>query len=567
MRLKTKILLIALLPIVLLGGTAIPVTALQTEKAMKEQIGYGLAANALALKDAIDMDASGDYRVDEQGNLYKGEVPVKNCQGLIDDVYAKTGIAMTVFYDDTRAVTAIRDTDGSYAVGTKASPEIVAGVLKSGETMLASNVDVNGEPYYAYYLPLYNSSKSSGPVGMVFAGSSQAVVEGKVDRITLSIAAINVFLIVVFAGISLLIATRIANALQRTSASAEAIAGGNLAVTISPKDQERQDEVGQISRSIKSLISGLADILHGVRNQSEILMKESSVLSTTAQTTTDTMEQVNQAVLDIAHGANSQAEETQRATENVVLMGDMVADTGREVGKLHENAEKMRVYSEQAAATLEELGENSVKSQQSMEEIYLQTLHTNESALRIRTAVNLITDIARQTNLLSLNASIEAARAGEAGKGFSVVASQIQKLAEQSNASAKQIEEIIELLIRDSETAVRTMENVREIVNCQNEEVSNTRAVFDRVMDGIAVSILSAGEIAVKTDRMNEARINVVDVVQNLTAIAEENAASTEQTSASVTEVSNIALRVTDSAQQLHAIAKALEGSLSVFRF
>lgn len=115
----------------------------------------------------------------------------------------------------------------------------------------------------------------------------------------------------------------------------------------------------------------------------------------------------------------------------------------------------MRESSEEAAATLKELDNINQQAIASIDVIYEQTNITNISALKIKEATTLISSIAEETNLLSLNASIEAARAGEAGRGFAVVASQIQKLADQSNESANQIDQIIHALIEDSEKQLR----------------------------------------------------------------------------------------------------------------
>ena len=186
--------------------------------------------------------------------------------------------------------------------------------------------------------------------------------------------------------------------------------------------------------------------------------------------------------------------------------------------------------------------------------------------MKIKEATSLISSIADETNLLSLNASIEAARAGEAGRGFSVVASQIQKLAEQSNDSARQIDDIIYTLLEDSQKAVQTMEEVKEIITKQSENVSKTGSVFSQVQGGISESIQGVDEIADRTNQLNMARSNVVDVVQNLTAIAEQNAASTEETSAAVNEVANIMQDFSEHAAKLQDIAHTLESNVDIFK-
>ena len=145
-------------------------------------------------------------------------------------------------------------------------------------------------------------------------------------------------------------------------------------------------------------------------------------------------------------------------------MGDMIEKNNSQIENLNVNAEEMTKAGDSAIDTLKELETINGKTKNAIDVIYEQTNTTNESAMKIREAINLITDIAEETNLLSLNASIEAARAGEQGRGFAVVAGQIQKLAEQSNESARKIEAIVASLIEDSDKAVETMNEVRQIM-------------------------------------------------------------------------------------------------------
>ena len=177
-----------------------------------------------------------------------------------------------------------------------------------------------------------------------------------------------------------------------------------------------------------------------------------------------------------------------------------------------------------------------------------------------------IEGITSQTNLLALNASIEAARAGEQGRSFAVVANQIQKLADQSNASADAIDTIINELINDSNEAVRTMENVREIINNQSDNVVNTEAIVSRVMDGIEDSIRGIEAIENRTEALNEARSAIIEVVQGLSAVAEENAASTQETSAATAEVANSFNEVTASAGVVRNTADEIANSMSNFQ-
>lgn len=328
----------------------------------------------------------------------------------------------------------------------------------------------------------------------------------------------------------------------------------------------RMDESGQMSRAVTSLREHMKNVLTEIRENSDELFEASESLTEKTKDVKKTMKQVENAVLDIANGATSQAGETQSATENVVLIGDMIKETNSEVDKIHDNAVSMRDESLEAAKMLEQLNEINITAKQSIDEIYEQTNTTNQSAVKIKEATNLITAIAEETNLLSLNASIEAARAGEQGRGFAVVASQIQKLAEQSNASAGQIEQIIASLIQDSERAVETMEDVKKVMEEQTDNVEKTSEIFGKVQKRITDSVEGIDAITKQTRKMDGARVKVIEVVQNLSAIAEENAASTQETSASVTQVENVMEDISSNAEKLRNIADNLENNMKVFK-
>lgn len=388
-----------------------------------------------------------------------------------------------------------------------------------------------------------------------------------VHRVTLTGTCCSVVMVIIASIIGFFFVSRIVKPITKVTDVVGQLAHMDFSeIDGQEKLTARADETGQMSRAVVELRRQLVEVISELREQSEKLYEASDVLNGNASETATTVEQVEKAVTEISDGASSQADETQKATENVILMGSMVEETTRQVEELTDNANAMRRSSDEAFETLQNLGKINDRAREAIDVIYEQTNTTNESAMKIREATTLITSIAEETNLLSLNASIEAARAGEQGRGFAVVASQIQKLAEQSNESARQIENIIDSLIEDSQKSVATMEDVKKIMESQSESVGRTNESFTQVRDGITQSLDGVNQIADKTKKLDEARVNVVDVVQNLTAIAEENAASTEETSASVTEVSTIVYSISENATKLKEVAEHLEQSMSIFK-
>ncbi len=553
---KTKMVLMVVAAMVVLGLMISLIFAVNVQNHLMDlnqnylydlAVAYGIEVNDQI--DVIGYNTATDYN-----NLARslGEVRLADVESSYAYLVSEDG---TMLYHPTKD-----------KVGQPVENEVVKSVverLQAGENVEPEVVQYRFKgtmKYAAYYVT------DIGHCILVISADESDILQS-VRRVTMIGSVCAVVLVVAFSVFAYLFVNSTITPIKRVTEIVGRLAHMDF-TEIEGQDKlvKRTDETGMMSRAVAELRAQLAEIVSSLRQQSTQLFSASESLHTNASETASTVEQVEKAVSEISEGASSQADETQKATENVILMGNMVEETSQEVANLISNADHMKKASDEATATLAALEKINQHAKEAIDVIYEQTNTTNESALKIREATSLITSIAEETNLLSLNATIEAARAGEQGRGFAVVASQIQKLAEQSNESARQIENIIDSLISDSQKAVETMGEVKTIMESQSENVEKTDAIFTEVKSGITSSIEGVNKIADKTKRLDEARVNVVDVVQNLTAIAEENAASTEETSASVTEVSNIVYNISENASQLKNVADGLEQNMNIFK-
>lgn len=562
MKMRSKILVMVLIPLLLLGVVTIVSSNIRITEVVTSSIENGLRAAAVSVRDTIAYSDEGGLYIGEDGSLYKGETNITESNIIADHVKESTQIDITVFYGDTRYMTSICAEDGSRVLGTKAGEAVIDAVLKNGEDYFSKDVDVLGHKYFGYYVPLYENDEI---VGMIFAGMPQADAKSQIMRIISLLVSIIVIMGIICMVLLIVEINNLVAALHKGSNALDQVAEGKLNVELDERVTARRDEIGHITRAIAKLKEAQTMIIQTMKEQSAALNTASEYLNQKTTETATTVSQVEKAVEEVAEGATNQAEETQTATDNVIYMGDLVEETAKEVDTLHENAQMMQTLGQEAFDTLHELREINGQAKESIQVIYEQTNMTNESVQKIQEATGLITAIAAETNLLSLNASIEAARAGEQGRGFAVVAAQIQQLAEQSNASARQIEEIISYLINDSDKAVKTMDVVKGIMDRQNDNVIQMDERFQKVIAGIEESLEAMDRIAEKTQNLDKARVNVVDTVQNLTAIAEENAASTEETFASIIEISNIISDISSEADGLKQIAVEIDNSMEIF--
>ncbi len=571
MKLRSKIVLMGVLPLVALTAIICGLCYFRISDTLQEKAKTDLSAMNRLVETNISLYVAGmnsnNFTLDDKGTMRNGSQNIAENLSHYDEVKEQAAIDITIFYGDTRIVTTLKDpVSGDRLKGTQASEKVVDTVLTNGEIYFSDTEIINGQKYYAYYSPIYNAADPEVPAGMIFCGTPTASIEADILSIIIIIGAISIAVMGICIIIILTNASSISRRLNRGVKALAQLADGDLSVRLDPKMFRYRDEVGDISKAIRNVRDKLIAIVGDIVSRSDEVQVSSETLGRDASDTSTAVEQVERAMLDISEGASSQAADTQQATNTVMTMGEMIEITNGQVEKLRTNSDYMEQKSFEAKRVLADLQRINSQASGSIELIYEQTNKTNVSAAKISEATGLITDIAEETNLLSLNASIEAARAGEAGRGFAVVATQIQKLAEQSTNSAKRIEEIITMLKNDAEESVQTMDTVREIMREQSNMVAKTGQIFDEVAQEIDASRRGIDGISESTLELDKSRVDVVDIVQNLSAIAEQNAASTAQTSENTAQVSANVQGMTDSATELQGIAHKLKDSVSVFK-
>lgn len=563
--LKKKILSVAVLPVLLLGIVTIVITLTQVKSSLISEVKDSLSGTAATTLAAYNQH-SGSYLRADNGDVWKGGYNISKSESLLDNIKEESGMDVTFFYGNERIMTSAKDRDGNRILGSPAGEKIVEKVLKGGENYFSSSVSLDGTLNYGYYIPVYQKGTDSEPIGMIFAGVDKQAKDNTINGIILMVLFSVIFVMAACIVIAVIMSVSITRSLQKGIREVQKVADGELGSPIEEKLLKRHDEVGDLAKAIDTLQKALQNIVSKIAQSTDNIKMAANELGVTAKDTNYTMKQVEDAVSSISENITEQAKSTKTTTDNIVLMGDQIGRTSEEVGLLNQNADVMRKSSEQASYTIQQLRQINDKVKESINTITRQTNLTNESAQKIQAAIGIISSIAEETNLLSLNASIEAARAGESGRGFAVVASQIQKLAEQSNSSSCEIEEITNTLISNSDEAVEIMRQVHEIIDSQSQNMSDTENIVSEVMDGINTSLEKIEKIEYATEQLESSRNRIVETVEGLSDIAEQNAASTEETFAQTSQVSNTFEQIEAKADQLKQIADELSGIMQHFQ-
>lgn len=512
-----------------------------------------------------DMETLNDDAFSFDGqNLYKGDYNLTQTTDFLDSFKEHTEVDVTLFWGNMRAATTIIDSNGTRILGTPMGEAVYAAILKNG-SYFSATVDIQGETYYGYYEKVDAYSGGSGEEYIVFTGKKVNVVNSVYKKLVSTNIIFIVAIIVICLGVVSSVIVFITRAIAKTVMNLGQLADGKLNIHVSSRLLQRTDEIGDIARAIQELIDKLKGIIQNIIECTDTMAAFSDDFKVKFQSINNSIGNVNVAVDEIATGATNLASETQDVTQQMVSMGDSVGRTQENVDSLYENTNEMNRQNKVVSQTFTELLDINNNTVESMNRVQEQTNVTNQSAQNIRSTIDIISDIAAQTNLLSLNASIEAARAGEHGKGFAVVAEEVRKLADQSQDAVNEISTIIEQLVADSNVSVEIMDTVIEKIGTQSTKLTDTQEVFSQLNGNINNVAGAIENISGEVQILSGAKDTVLGSLEGLSAISEENAASTQETSATMGEVSEIVRTCDQAVEELVALAETLKENVHKF--
>jgi len=330
---------------------------------------------------------------------------------------------------------------------------------------------------------------------------------------------------------------------------------------------DTNDQIGQLGMAFNEMQASLRQLVAKVDMNAEQVAAASEELTASAEQTSQATEQVAEAIQEVAGSAEKQTtsidgnvlelEEISQGISMIAIKSSKVSELSRQTAIQAEEGGKA------VSNTVEQMGsihESVMKSDATIKSLY-------DRSKEVSSILDVITGIADQTNLLSLNAAIEAARAGEHGKGFAVVADEVRKLAEQSQASAKEIHQIVQDIQQDTRQSVDTMAHVMDDVQVGVQLSNETIEKFNIILQSTREMTPQMEEVSATAQQIASQIEKVAATANDLAFLAKGNAATSEQVAASTEEQLASMEEITASAQALSSMAEELKELISVFKY
>ncbi|MBQ1994437.1 MAG: methyl-accepting chemotaxis protein [Lachnospiraceae bacterium] len=469
---------------------------------------------------------------------------VENAQ---NDIVCSTGREAT---EDTAEIKA----DSKYDELAAIEQKMIAG--KKG----IDYYSFGGQKFYIGYTPILDGQWAFAMVG------EQALAFSEINKLKIILVVLCLTSLIAGSLIMFIIGSRIAVPIAKLTENINLLAQGNLQMSFDQKSLNNKNEIGDMTRGLMHVQENLRTIIEELQNSIISIKEHTTDFSEAFYDIDQNATAVNNSVKGIADSSSLQAAETNITEDKMNDIEAGIENNSISVNSLEDTVNHMNDFTESAIEDLRNLVNICVHTVEVVEVVVKQTELTNTSALKIQAAVEVITNIASQTNLLSLNASIEAARAGEAGRGFAVVAEEIRNLSENSGEAANQISTVVSELIANSNMNVDKMKEVEEQVGNQQKQLEETTDSFHGLSDEIAKVSDISKNIHGQTVELDYLKKEVGVTIEKLAASAENNVVSTTEASESVNNLLNMMNACTEGTRELLEMSTKLEELVNNFK-
>ena len=359
-----------------------------------------------------------------------------------------------------------------------------------------------------------------------------------------------------------LITRGITKAINSMNRSISKAAKGDLTTQF---DTKRTDEFLALSKGISDMIANMRTLIGEVQEVGGTVSGSAESLTNTSSELLEATKGISRTIDEIGKGIVQQVEDTELCLTQMSNLSDQITQVYNNTNEIEQIADSTKTVAAEGLLMIEELNQKAKATSGVTQDVIQQIQEFKNQSKKIESFVNLINDIASQTNLLSLNASIEAARAGEAGRGFAVVAEEIRKLADQSMSAANQIQNTVKDIDTQNNETVTTAEKAESIVASQTEALYKTVDVFENISCHVNNLATNLNDILKRLKAIETAKDDTLSAIQNISAVSQQTAASSDEVNATAINQIESVEHLRESAIVLEEDARKLKDAISIF--
>lgn len=448
------------------------------------------------------------------------------------------------------------DTDGVSSVTTESNTSSVIGT----DTTVGQMLMVGKERVYNIST---GCTYRGGLLGSLNIGISLNDMNQQIEHSLTELLVISIIIMLLALTIGIIAARKLIKPIIKMSERLEAFAEGDFTVGF---ELQSEDEIGKMSFALNNMRQTLSSMVGGIMKNAEQISNSSEKLTSVIGETSNTAHGITRASEELATGSSDLAVNAQEGLESLSKLAKEINKINQRADIMKASIEHTREANQTGTSSLLELqnaiNDNANVSDRIKEQVEMLT----EKSKTIAKITSVIKNIAKQTQLLALNASIESARAGEAGRGFTIVAEEIGKLSEQTSNSIAGIENIVQELEVSIQTTQEYMQSGSQAINRTTATSTETSKAFYLIEQSIT-NVINEIQILIEgISKINRDKNKVVDDIENISAIAQQSTSSTEEiASAMEQQLSNMEY-VSASAKKLQAIAAELDEHMSKFK-
>ncbi len=502
-------------------------------------------------------------------NAYAQYLPPEQIKQYVSDYYENCDQA----FDRVKQAVALAQTnDDLWTEHTTSDGRTFSQVYPAFESQFNSwkttyNVDANEgdiEAFANQFLATRDYISDMTDITEDWATHEREEAEAATSKSIYVNAGIFMAIAVILLIITVLIIMAILKTLKKMGEDVRRISSGDFVTKI--KTDSMIIEFEEILKGLESMRHELRNALVKVIDHADTVNSKAELAKDSITSSQKTTTDISSAVNDLATGATAMAEDVQSTSSITVNMGSSVDNVLDSANSNMERGRQVYEESTKVKEQLEQIKEQDQKNDEMATQVADSVNETANVVAQITQAAESIISIASQTNLLALNASIEAARAGEAGKGFAVVADNIKDLAGDTNNLAGEITNMLSTITDYSAKNKELTEAIKGAITNETAALEEMSESFDQMLALLQETEEGNRQIVELVNTMNTDKENIMNSVESLSSISEENAASTQETSASLMQLDTNMESVVEQARDLQKIAEELTANVKYFK-